>query len=712
MLPQWYWHPVMAVCTPDGREINPKWRHTHESFSVETVVDIMKQALAIAGKGIDAEVARKNRALLTEAEDALILQEYDKALRLARQVKKAVDRGRLPEDAARIEREAAFLAETKKMLDSLSPRAEASEPFLALLDALNYCLIRDYPEALNLFEKLEAGSGEYTKTAAALRPEAKEILEGALEIVRVALGRFRIGPDIYHDIRSQVRCRLDGVEEIVLQYAVLLDDGTVYSAYEGHGEVEQGNNHRSSTFLPYQEIPSADRIVDLRVELWLGDRLVGVKHLRPEASSESWWKKETVRALLLDNGRTSTWNSKGFPKSKREGVRYKGTPTLANLETPADPVRQEIVEIFKILDWKRFTIESRVASYRLTCLGKKAAPHLAPLAYRYGAITTLQVIYPLARIPHPDSARAVIHNLAADDVTLVGPARRLVGWLEGQVFVPLDELLTYLESDSHGVQQWGAHTLGVVGKKEGFLPLVSFLRNAAPGSKTASVAVSALRTLTGIDFGIDPDVSLAEQSAAVKRMLAWWDESSDPLDGPCPRGDEVCPQGIPREGVRDGGRNSPGESDPKGPERRPGSWPARRSASRHGSRTSGRGAPRLRSIPHPGIQEPGARPDAKRPPGAHDPRPPRTSDRTARLRGQQRSQPGAPHHPHAPIRALPPLRKTNELRGMEEGAGSLAPLARGEPGEPALERGRRVVRNEEVGARQAGNSRIEEFLHS
>ena len=392
---------------------------------------------------------------------------------------------------------------------------------------MNYCLVQDYPEALNIFERLEEGSGEYAKAATALRLQVKTILEGALEIVRVALGRYRFGPNIFHDIRSHIRCRLEGLEEIVLQYAVLLDDGTVYSAYEGHGEVEQGNNHRSSTFLPYVEIPNPDRIADVRVELWLGDRLVDVEHMRPDASSEPWWEKETVRELLLDNGSPSRWSSKGFPKTKRAGVRYKGTPKVVNLEIPADPVRQEIVEIFRILDWKRFSLESRIASYRLSSLGKKAAPHLAPLAYRYGAITTLQVLYPLARVPHADSARAVIHNLAADDVTLIGPARRCVGWLEGQAYVPLDELLTYLESDEPAVQQWGAYTLGVVGRKEGFRPLVSFLRNAAPGSKNAGVAVSALRTLTGIDFGIDSDQPLSKQAAAVKRLLAWWDDFAE-----------------------------------------------------------------------------------------------------------------------------------------------------------------------------------------
>ncbi|MHC4598912.1 MAG: hypothetical protein ACYS47_07900 [Planctomycetota bacterium] len=527
LLPQWFWHPVLAVCRPDGREINPKWRHTHESFSAKTVVDIMKQALAATGGGIDAKLARKMRGLLTEAEDALILQEYDKAMRLAGQVRKAVNRGRLVEDATRIEKEAAFLAEAKKRLDSLSPRAEASEPFIALLDALNYCLVRDYPEALNIFEQLGEGSGEYAKMAAALRPRAKAILESVLEIIHVSLGRYRFGPDIYHDIQSHVRCRLEGLAEIVLQYAVLLDDGTVYAAFEGHGEVEVGNNHRSSTFLPYVEIPSSDRIADLRVELWLGDRLVDAEHLRPEASTESWWEKETVQSLLLDNGSPSRWSSKDFPKTKRTGVRYKGPMKLISPEVEPDPVRQEIVEIFKILDWKRFTLDSRIASYRLSALGRKAAPHLAPLAYRYGAITTLQVLYPIARIPHADSARAIIHNLGADDVTLIGPARRLVGWLEGQSFVPLDELLGYLKSDSHALKQWGAHTLGIVGRKEGFRPLVSFLRSTDPGSKTAGVAVSALRNLTGIDFGLDSDLPLAEQATAVKRLLAWWDDFAE-----------------------------------------------------------------------------------------------------------------------------------------------------------------------------------------
>ena len=85
-LPQWYWQPILAVCYPDGREINLHWRHTHESFPVKTVVDIMKKALAITGDGISTQLARKSRASLNEAEDALTLQEYDKALRLARQV--------------------------------------------------------------------------------------------------------------------------------------------------------------------------------------------------------------------------------------------------------------------------------------------------------------------------------------------------------------------------------------------------------------------------------------------------------------------------------------------------------------------------------------------------------------------------------------------------------------------------------------------------
>ncbi|MHC4779542.1 MAG: HEAT repeat domain-containing protein [Planctomycetota bacterium] len=524
---QWYWQPVLSVAYPDGREINIHWRHTHESFPVETVVDIMKKALAITGEGIDPDLAKECRASLNEAEDCLTLQDYSKAVDLARKVREKVDRGRLLEDAENIEREATFLLKAKSLADALTPRAEASEPFLAMLDALNYCLIRDYAEALPMLADLEKKGGEYGKKSSQLRPEIEAILSGALEVSRVAVGRYRIGPDIYHDIRAQVRSRLEIVEEAVLQYYARLKDGTVYAAFEGHGEVERGDNHRSSAFLPYAEVPSLDSISDVRVELWVKDRLVSASNLRSPLKDDGWWKKMTVRTLLLDAGRRSSWKTRNLSKTTREGIRLGGKCEVSNVEHDEKPVLAELRKIYKVLDWKMFTTEARIASLRLTAMGTKAVPHLVPLAYRYGAITTLQILPSLAKIPHEDAAGAVIHNLGADDVTLKGPAYNLLGWLEGQEYAPTEEAVSYLDSRDDVLRRMGAVALGVLGKKEGFLPLVSYLRSQDPGSKGAARAVSALKKLTCIDFGIDPDSPLSDQGGSVKNLLAWWKEFAE-----------------------------------------------------------------------------------------------------------------------------------------------------------------------------------------
>ncbi|MHC5039686.1 MAG: HEAT repeat domain-containing protein [Planctomycetota bacterium] len=527
-LPQWYWQPILGIAYPDGREINIHWQNTHVVTPVNRLIGIMKEALAITGDGLDPVLVKKNRALLGDAEDALSAEKHEAALEIALRVKAAVSRGWVRSDAEKIEREALFLKKVKKEFEQFNLTENPSKEEEDLCTLFTYCLARQYPEAFTLSSQL-AEKGEKTREiAAGLREELKGLLKDTLEISRVALGRFRVGPEIFHHVRSQVRNRIGSIEEILLQYHVLLDDGTVYSAYQGHGWLDKADHHRGSVFLPYREVATPDRIADIRLELWLGTHRIDQRHLKPDPSTEPWWEGEKPRALIpdfLEYG--NWWNSTEFPKSDKTGTRVGSGVKGLKKEFPPDPVLDEIKEIYAVLDGRRFSGQAVQARYQLLALGSKALPTLVPLAYRWGAVTTYQLLFVLGRSPHASAAGAVIHNIGADDVTLKSPAFGLIPWLEGQPYVPLEECIDYLGSDSRWMRERAASALGKIGKKEAFLPLLDFLRTRTPGSSEAEVAVNALMRLTGLDFGLDPEKPLTEQKKAVESIHGWWRNGAD-----------------------------------------------------------------------------------------------------------------------------------------------------------------------------------------
>jgi hypothetical protein len=523
LLPQWYWQPVFAICWPDGREINIHWRKTHVVTWPGELAEILTAALAITGDGLAPEVVRTHRKLLSEGTEALVVEEFDEAIRCAETVKKAVPRGRVRRDAERLAREAVFLRDLAPHLARVQESDLAGEDEENLLNALNLCAARAYTEALPLLARVAASDGSAAETAGKILPGLTRTLGDAVRISRVSLGRYRVGPDIYHDIRAQVRNTVEGLGKLVMQYFVRLRDGRVYAAFEEHGPVETMEHLRSSAFLPRAEVGPAENVADIRVELWLGDRRIGVRHLREEGETRWWDKIDKVWPLRLDTGRYSTWSGLGFPKTGKAGLTRDGRVAGHKLPDDTDPVLAEIRQTYTVLDGRlRFTYAAQAARYRLCALGTPALRYLVPLAYRHGAITTLQLLPVLARNPHPDAYGRLLHNLGADDVTLKYPAFRQLGWLRGQDAVPTEELRGYLVSSDARLAELAARAAGIVGKKDCFLPVLDYLREQEPGSKGARYAVKAIRTIAGQDFGLDPEKPLSAQSSSVKRIHAWW----------------------------------------------------------------------------------------------------------------------------------------------------------------------------------------------
>jgi hypothetical protein len=525
-LPQWYWQPILAICYPDGREINIHWRHTHVSIAPSKVVEILGAALKIAGAGLDPTLVKKNRELCTEAQDALTGENFDAALGLAEKILKAVDRGWIRKDAEKVVREAHLLQSVKKALDAFPADRELSEAEDEWTLALNLCLAREYVEVYGKLERLSKAEGDIGKQAKALLSPLGEVLSDSIEIHRVSLGRYRFGPDIYHQCRAEVRNRLNNIDELVLQYYALLEDGSVWAGHEGYECVGPGSHHRTCMYLSYLDVPSPDHVVDLRVEAWVGGRRIGHRHRNPGGDKKPWWNAASIRPLSPDAMKEgSWWNSLEIERSGKSGVRADGKGKVIRIERKPDPVHEEILKIYDIFDKRRFTWDARTALYRLMALGSKSLRFIVPLAYRHGAITTSQLLPVLARIPHEKAAWAILHNVGADDVTLKGPAARMIPWLDGQDHAPIDELVEYLKRDDNFLPPTAATALGRIGRKEGFLPLVDYLRGCEAGSTGAEAAVAALSRLTGRDFGLDPQVPLTKQTKPVKTLLTWWEKT-------------------------------------------------------------------------------------------------------------------------------------------------------------------------------------------
>jgi len=547
-LPQWYWQPILAVCYPDGREIDEHWRNTHTAIPVQRVVEILEKALEIAGHGLDPKLVALNRKRCEEAEDALLVENHDEASRIAGEIQKAVPRGWVHADAGRIQKEAILLEELAARAETVYEAADRSQAHGELSRAWTLILAREYAEAFGLLVKLKAGTGEVAGTATGLAKRVGALLGELLSVHRVSVGRIRNGPEIYHQLRAELRSGL-GVEEAALQYHLLLDDGTVWSAAEGHGWFGTGNHHRSSVFLSFRRVLERDRIRDARVEIWLAGERIGACHRPGGKGPDGWWNRKEVHALDHSPPVGGTWyDSTEFPKTELREACIEGNRKVHRAPLPPDPVFDEIVKIYRDLDGMRFRIPAQEAKYRLLRLGSKSLPTIVPLAWRHGGVTTYQLLSVLARIPHEKAAGALIHNLGADDVSLSGPAESLLRWLEGQPHVPLFELKGYLKSENGRLRRRAVKALGIVGKAEGFLPILERLRGAGEGTEDARACVSALKALTCCDFGLIAGRSLAEQEKAVQALADWWKNTGETESRPVRMARALEALGMGRKG--------------------------------------------------------------------------------------------------------------------------------------------------------------------
>ena len=520
-LPQWYWQPIMAITYPDGREIDIHWRRTHEAPPVAEVMKILSDALKAAGDGIDPEAAAKGRDLCNRADAALEVQDFDGAERLAGEASALAPRGWVRTDAEKLARKAKFLRETRSRLERLQAGGDESSAAGDLAAAMSLCLAGAHGGALDVLAGLPDTAGETAETARWFRESYGSILRDSLELLRVSHERFRYGPDPYLEIRAEFRNRLGPVEGLAVQYSVLLDDGRAYAAWEGYGKTPAGDHLRGAVLLPGTEAAAPERIADVRAELLFRGESLGSRRLADGEPANPWWNREEVRPLRFHGDGGSFWLSPGLRRSGENGVRLGAAPKVLDLAPPS-PAREELVPVFEQLDGGRFSIGGMAAQYRLAALGRRALPAWLPLAHRYGGYVTLYLLSPLARINDPKAAAALLHVVGADDVTLKYPAFQQVRWLEGREDVPVEELAGNLETGTGDAKDLAARSLGMIGRKEGFLPLLGHLRSLAAGSARAESAVAAIADLTGRDFGLDPSKPLAEQGEAVKRIAEWW----------------------------------------------------------------------------------------------------------------------------------------------------------------------------------------------
>ncbi len=524
-LPQWYWQPILAFTFPDGTEINPHFRHTHEAISPAEVVRIMREVLKTAGAGLSSEAAAGLRKTVDNASEAVAVGEYDRAAALIADVRKAAPKGRIRADADCLDREIAFQKACKPLLDKLQAMPNLDDGATAMLNALNLVMARGYAEAFELLVSSHAGQtppGE----AGDLLAKLSAVLDDAIELSRVFPGRYRFGPDIYHDLRAEIRIRLDSLEKLVLQYHALLGDGTVCKAFEEHGPVKAGAHLRSSALLPYLEAEAAGSVSDLRVEIVLAGKVLKSMHYKADPAAGRWWEKAEVRPLTFDTYRGSTWNGLGFPKTGITGVDATRESKASAAPSLEDPGHEKLVRIYEVLDARRFTREAAAATYRITALGTGIVRYAAPLASRDGAVTTSQLIPVLSRIPHPKAAAQLFHVLGADDVTLRYHVPSELSWMEAQDYADISELVRYLETDDARLRDLAVQALGMVSAKDGFKPVLAFFRDQKPESERARNSLAAIVKIAGRDFGLVADKPLSSQAEAVKAIHSWWNEGA------------------------------------------------------------------------------------------------------------------------------------------------------------------------------------------
>lgn len=521
-LPQWYWQPILAVTYPDGREMNPRWRHTHEVLDPKVLAGILEQALEKSGEGLSKRVVLEARRIRGTVEEALDAADLDKAGELARALLDMVlSRGRLAQDARRFVNEIEFLrsvAVCRKELEAIPSDSPAWE---SMNNALNLATFREYAEALMELEATRTASGGLQDLSASFRAKLTGLVAASVTLERVGRGRFRFGPDIFHDIRAELRCTLPSVERLTVQYYVLDESGRAWARYETHGTVERGDHHRLSVFLPYADIPEPEGIRDIRVELWVGSNRVAARHLGGPASVREWWTRDAYAPLTASSRGWSTWRSATMPVLAESGLRVAKEAVPLPTTKITDPVHDEIVEIYHYFDDRRFSWESTAARYRLQALGTRSLPYIAPLAYRHGAITTLQLLPVLARIPNERAADRVIHNLGADDITVRYPSLRYMEWLHGQPYVDVSELVGYLDRNDTRLRHLALQGLGAIGKTEAFEPVLAHLRKVAEDPGESRFALEALRRISGRRFGLKPAQDLALQGEPVRKLHAW-----------------------------------------------------------------------------------------------------------------------------------------------------------------------------------------------
>ena len=94
----------------------------------------------------------------------------------------------------------------------------------------------------------------------------------------------------------------------------------------------------------------------------------------------------------------------------------------------------------------------------------------------------------------------------------------------GEPAVPF--LIEALKSGRNSKHRWGAaKVLGAIGDKRAREPLVKQLRNSDQWVRKE--AVEALRKITSLDFGYDPEAESAQRETATKKWEEWWNKQKD-----------------------------------------------------------------------------------------------------------------------------------------------------------------------------------------
>ncbi len=514
-LPQWYWQPILAITDSEGREINPKWRRTHESIPAEELAKVLETALLAAGRGMPAGEASRLRGLLGRAEEELFSGGYDAAIRLCSDVRGRCASGRIRDDAGRIEHEARFLASIRDRIDGINAAGVLPEGFDRLLCALYFCTGRDYGEAWKVFRELCAGGGPAGFAAADVEGDLRQVVADCLGVSRVSIRRWRFGPDLFHEIRAEVRSRLDRVEGLGLRFRAELRNGTVFEGRMGFGNVSRGDALRASAFVPFLEAEAGGGISDAHVELLIDGSLLHENGMDGGASAGRP-RTADARPMCMDRDVQAWWGSPGF-----EPVEWAGTAMPPAAE---DRRHEEIREAYRDLDARRYYFLSTRAKYRLASLGSRALGLYVPLASRDGGVTALDMLWILARIPDKRAAAAVLHGFGADDLTLRHPGAVFyyLDWLDGQEYAPGGEIIGYLDGGDPALARLSARALGRIGSKDALMPLFERYKRLEPDSPEAQEAACAISSIAGRDFGLSPGIPPAARAAAMDGLAGWW----------------------------------------------------------------------------------------------------------------------------------------------------------------------------------------------